>query len=398
MNKSELKTVSFRKIPLFSKENQSNEHIKRYVITLNIKELKETNFPTKTNPRKVNLNTEVAKAISSSLEDSNIFQILNRGIFLSAKKIRHENETGLLEIDFGDRDDKYGIVDGGHTYQVIKTFLKDNNDYEDRFVNLEVFTGLEELISDFAEARNTSNKVPSTSILNLQQHFKFIQDKLKTTKFGDKVVYKQYDDDGIIDIREILAIMQMFRIDIYDSKDTSKQPIQAYSGKEFCVKQFDKVKNDPYNSYKKMIDILPEILSISDYLKARIPAVWNKELKGSWGNSKLPKNATNDTFVFDPNLYKPNLKDNYHAPRPFWLPILASLRVLIIEENNKYKFSTTNLRTFIDSILPQVVLILKTEYSKDIILNSIGKDKGIWQNIHSTVLIEALKQNLIKLN
>lgn len=419
MTNFKLNTVSFRKVPLFENntENVDSNQIKRYVAIVPVEELRHVDFPTDTNPRYVNEKTDVAKDIKNSLIENFEFHILNRGIFLSAYSVKHDRDEKILEIDFSDDTNLYGIVDGGHTYKIIKDALISNSyDLSNRFVNIEIFTGFdstsENFIVKFAGARNTSMQVSTSSLEELQGNFQFIKDGLKTMKYGDNIAYKQFDNKHLIDIREIVCLMTLFDIETYKITDTSKEPNIAYSGKESCLNKFGNAckeeKQSNQNIYRKIANILPEILEAADHIKSRIYTIWNRKLGGQYKNlifnkainEKLYHGLSAEDFPFigeEAFSEETELKDGDKIliPRPFWLPILASLRVLITEKNGLF-ITKMNLKKFFDSYQAELVGIVKDTFAKSN-LNMMGKDKIFWQNLHRESLIRAIQDGLIKL-
>src|SRR5699024_1204958 len=79
-------------------------------------------FPTQVNPREVKDNTKVYKRIADALSDSTeSFFVNNRGILLSAKGISMDSISKTITLDLGNdaEKDKFGVLDGGHTYHAI---------------------------------------------------------------------------------------------------------------------------------------------------------------------------------------------------------------------------------------------------------------------------------------
>ena len=404
------KVTSFRRIPLFPQDINLNtkKPINRYVVICDIQNL-PTDFPTDTNPRDVKLTTALSKSIASSLETSEYFHLLNRGILLSAKHVRHDDKTGELLVDLGDNnpDDRqlYGVVDGGHTYAIIKKAIAPREEpLKNRYVSLEIFTGLDDDISivDFAQSRNSSVAVDEKSLAELQGKFdEIIKTPLSSKKYANKIAYYQNAPEPV-DIREVVALMTVFDVKTFNPLKEDSQPTLAYSQKEACLTRLlsdDKpTKETSYASrYKALSPILPEILELGDYIRYRIPTIWNEECKGRLGR-KLEKRKGVE-FHFKPELSKPNEEtfDIEGKARPLWLPILAAMRVLVTyDENGSAKF-ITNPEKYFDSIGVRLVSKLK-DISEKNSLNVIGKDKEVWGGLVQTCLLDALSQGLIQLD
>lgn len=199
-----------------------------------------------TNPREQKMSTNVARTIADSLKTNVNFHELNRGILLSASSVSYDNKTNIAKIIFEDPE-LHGNIDGGHTLRAILDAKSCNNLSDDRYVFVEIFTGLESPV-DLAAARNTSVQVDLKSIEELKDSFEVIKEVYGSLPFSDRIAYKMnehYNDSEIvpIDIREIIAITIMFSQEIYNIKTShgtlsETQPIQCYSGKEASLRKF----------------------------------------------------------------------------------------------------------------------------------------------------------------
>src|SRR3990172_682513 len=121
----------------------------------------------------------VTKEIANSLESWNgTFHLLNRGITISARAAEYDNQTKLLRLDVPD-EERYGILDGGHTTHSIETVLQkdlaDRDDIRDQFVRLEILIGAEEYLGEIARARNTSMQVKVFSLKNKAGEFQWLK-------------------------------------------------------------------------------------------------------------------------------------------------------------------------------------------------------------------------------
>ena len=87
-----VKDSSFRKLD----DPFENTNSKKYVFYVKIDDVAE-GIPMATNPRDQKLTSNVAKAITDSLESNDgYFHLKNRGIVISAKKVNYNNKTGKV--------------------------------------------------------------------------------------------------------------------------------------------------------------------------------------------------------------------------------------------------------------------------------------------------------------
>lgn len=228
---------SFRKIPNPYKEGPSSVS-QMYTAICDVKDLPEDLINwMETNPRKQNTNSGVAKKIRASLVEGKDFHLLNRGILLSANDVTFNNYDGTMKLVFTDKE-YHGNVDGGHTLMVI---LENRDDLErgQQFVKLEILTGVEGIFEDLAAARNTSTQVQDKSIANLRDYFDIIKQAISTEPFKDRVYFME-NDDGNIDVGDILAILNMFNLDTYPGMDSC--PVVSFSSKKRCIDNYIHVK------------------------------------------------------------------------------------------------------------------------------------------------------------
>lgn len=235
MEKTELaiKVDSFRKIPSPYKAGQnSSSHM--YTAICDVTELPEELLNwMETNPRKQNIRSGVAKKIKASLLEGKDFHLLNRGILFSAQSVTFNNYDNTMDMIFTDPE-VHGNVDGGHTLRVI---LENRNSltHGQQYVKLEILTGVEGIFEDLAAARNTSTQVQDKSIANLRDYFDLIKHVISAEPFRDRVYFME-NDDGDIDVGDILAILNLFNIDAYHELDSF--PIISFSSRKRCIDSY----------------------------------------------------------------------------------------------------------------------------------------------------------------
>lgn len=234
-----------------------NGAAKKYVFYVKVDDVAE-GIPMATNPRDQKLTSGVATAIKESLlSNDGYFHLKNRGIVLSAESVHYNNKEKIATIIFSD-ELSHGNIDGGHTYKIVCEHKGENLE---QYVQFEVMTGVEDIIENLAEARNTSVQVDAKSMAELAEKFDPIKEGLEGMPFFKRIAFKQNqisvdDETGkknkMIDAREIVAIISMFNISLYDALH---HPTQAYSSK---AKMLDMYLKNPeeYREYVNIIYIL----------------------------------------------------------------------------------------------------------------------------------------------
>ncbi len=384
------KVESFRKIPnpYLSKED-GEKRAMMYIAICDVKNLPD-NIPMETNPRKQKLTMGVPKKIKASLLDETYldFYLLNRGLCISAADVSFNNYSNEMTILFEDFD-YHGDVDGGHTYQVILA-NRDKLDYERQFVKLEILTGIEDIFQRLAAARNTSTQVQDKSIAELENRFEIIKKMTEGERYYNDIYFEE-NDDGSIDVTDILAILNMFNLSAYPDKE--KFPTASYSSKKKCVNTYiechKKFGDDAENPYVKMQPIMKDIFKLYDYIEVNMARYYKeKYTSGKYGSIKGVTPAKRGE-CFKSKFLKNSME--YLTPTGFIYPILGSFRALMKEENGIYKW-IKNPFLVMDELGGDLVATT-VERSRTLGNNpqSVGKDAGNWKTLYMTVRLSMLE-------
>lgn len=389
--KMAFKVQSFRRIPnpYASKESigMGDPDPQMYVAICDVVDIPD-DIPMKTNPRKQKLTTAVAKKIRASLLDESAldFYLLNRGLLLSAKSAAFNNYNNELTIIFED-DDYHGDVDGGHTYEIIKQ-CREQLDPGMQYVKIEILCGVESIFTQLAAARNTSVQVKDTSIAELENKFDIVKLGIGNEGFF-KDVYFQENDEGSIDVQEILAILNMFNVDRYPINSMESFPKTSYTGRMSCVKYYlntyEEMGNSSKNPYMKMLPIMADIFKLYDQIETKIAAYYGDAVaNGRYGATKGVSTAKDEEHQYDAKFSDSKIWHN--TPTGFIYPILGSLRAdIIVDENGNYCWKSDPFK-LLDDVGPELV---QTTVERSRTLggnpNAVGKDTGNWKTLFMIV-------------
>lgn len=290
-------------------------------------------IPMATNPRDQKLTSSVAKAISDSLlSNDGLFHLKNRGIILSAKRVRYDNRLQEVTIEFDD-ESCHGNIDGGHTYKI----LLENKDQDlDQYVQFEVMTGVEDMIADLAEARNTSVAVDAKSMAELREKFDPIKESLEGMPFYERISFKQNqitrDVDTnralkMIDARDIVSIICMFNIDKYNS---AEHPTKAYSAKQAMLNEY---LDDPEH-FRKFVNVIPDIFDLYEAIETEFALAYNE-------NGRMYGRKTYSGYREGNPVGKSKFRQTdicYKIPDGLIYPLLAAFRTLLEYDSNTGKY------------------------------------------------------------
>ena len=386
------KTKSFRKIPnpFYNSDNLINNS-EMYIMICDVKDIPK-DIPMETNPREQKLNTAVAKKIRASLsnERSNNFYLLNRGLTISAKSIKYDNKNDLATIEFEDYD-VHGDIDGGHTYKIILE-EQENLDYGEQFVKIEVLTGVEDIFQELAAARNTSVQVQDKSIAELENRFDIIKKSIENEAYLNNIYFKE-NENGDIDVADIIAILNLFNVDKYPNKN--ENPIISYTGKGQCIKNYintHKEYGDTLkNPYAKMSHIIPDIFKLYDHLEKNMRKFYSNGVSNrKYGLITGITTRKDGKEAFKTKFYRENI--DYLTPNGFIYPILGALRALVKENKSGYYEWKKNPIEVMDKIGPELVsntINMSRELGNN--PNATGKNKTLWMNLYMIVCMELVE-------
>lgn len=384
---------SFRKIVSPYDENGTST----FMAVVNVKDIPES-FEEwrKINVRDARTQSNVSRSIRDTLKDDpNSFFFRNRGMTIIVEKAAFDNQKNILNLEMTDSD-KNGLLDGGHTYSVIREYLTGLPEEElsdfNAFVKIEIIEGVsdDELITNIVEARNTSTQVKEQSLEELRKSYEAIHTILDNMPYGKRIAYKEYEigEDGNpkdIDIKEVLSYLVCFDVDSFSN---GKHPIKAYSTKTSVIDHFKNNKRD----MDKFIPLLPQILELRDYIYLNLPEAYNGS-GGKFGGLKGVISIKNKTRMEKEQLLFIGQESEYRIPNGFIYPILASFRNLIRVKDGICEWKANPLAFFED-----LKEELATTVGKQAITftnpNKLGKDEATWKMCYQAVELETFRRNL----
>jgi hypothetical protein len=394
----EFPVVSLRRIP----SKADTDGLKTYVSVVDVFDLPDLANWRKINVRDPKLTGAVPKAIRDTLNnDPTQFLFKNRGLVITVKSAKFDTESSTLTL-YMDDPDIHGLLDGGHSYRVIKDYCsdvdRDDVSPEDQaFVRMEILEGFNsEQIRDIVDARNTSNQVKDQSLMELEERFNGIKDAVKGQSYAHKIAYKEYEimdgTDGQtakpIDVREIVALMTLFDKAHFGD---SNHPIVAYSQKAACLKRF----KDYPSSYEKILPLLTDILKLWDLIHRDMRS-WYEESKAKQGQgAKFGKitGVTPDREV--PLLFLEETATEI-IPTSFKYPVLAALRAFVEQENGKYVWGMDVEKALGDGLGVQLTEVLTANARELRNPNKLGKSSSAWDQCHSKAQVWYLRAQAVR--
>ena len=347
----------------------------------------------------VGLNRQVYRDVRESLMGNDAvlgsFDLMNKGITIIADSIRRiDDETYEITLTDGQ-----GIVDGGHTYQLILEAQSNPDLPTESHVEVQVRTGVhKDLITDISRGLNTGMQVKSHSIANLDGKFDWLKLELEGEKYFDLISWRE-SDQGEYDVRDMICILEAMNI-IDFPNDSGQHPIQAYEKWSVPAlkysKDFDEAESVTKSKYYRLGGILKEALYLYDVIRYDFRSQWNK-IGGSAGKLKIMEEASGSKVFKFPFSNSPDAK--YRLTKGALYPIFAAFRNMVEIDpktsRTRWKGSFNDVLELWSYAAPELCRTTKAaieDHGNH--PNAIGKNRGHWANNHKTLELMMLRQEL----
>lgn len=320
-----------------------------------------------------------------------IFDLKNKGIVILADSVR-KVEDDLYEIAISEGQ---GIVDGGHTYDIITKARTERDIPDDQYVDIQIRTGVpDDMITDISSGLNTGVAVKRHSIDNLADKYKMIKNEISSEPYAGLIAWRE-SDDGDYDVRDLICVMEMMNVIDFPNGGGS-HPVSAYSGRDAVTKKFSAAvdPDKPNSTYHRLLPILKDALVLYDTIRAKFRDIYNDAGLGNAGGLDIIEKARKKSKHSFPFAGLPGAE--WQLRKGALYPIFAAFR-------NKVRINPhTDLVEWdggFDSVLDLwettgVELVKETQAAvKDINRKPeiLGKNRGHWNNLYKTVEIQILR-------
>src|SRR5216684_7196343 len=323
------------------------------------------------------------------------FHRKNRGITYLCDKFEYDNSKRRLLVNIpvvspstsngqasDDDEARFGIADGGHTYEVIRRTvdrineLKEIENWSEPFVRVHFLAGemvvmgeLEEIV----EALNTSSQVQQYTLDEYQNKFDDLKTALSMSGFDVNLVAFRENEEKEWDIREIVQRMACFLKDRW----RFIQPTSMYKSKGKALDLFTNDATRP--EFEKLYGVVRDIITLPEYVQSEFSrggAIKGKRFGGlrAVKNLKKPTTRPGTSYVTD---HKMDLAAS--------LPIAAAFRELLELKGDRYQWKVQPGEVFRRSA-EELYKVLATKSRTANSVNSLGSDGELWTQAVNIVL------------
>lgn len=364
----------------------------RFILLVPVAEM-PLGIPTDPNPRVPNTNRAVYRDVRKSLlnqvdGEAGTFHLKHKGITLVAESVTTQKGGGTCQVRFGEG---HGILDGGHTYELICELLRSGEEAlpEDQYVKVEILTHVpSHLIASLAGGLNTAIQVQPKSLDNLLGLFQWIKDELHSEPYYSKIAWREGEREPI-DVRDLIAIMTCFHIGQYPPTEDS-HPVSAHERKFAVLDAFEKDEDH----YQKLRPILRDMLFLHDTIRYESQEIWNGGRSGRFGalafvNTKKQGAKSKHDFPFI------GKEANSQMMESALYPMLAAFRCMVTVDQASGSYIWRGGFDAVLALWRKVALNLleitsnaSREFGNS--PNRVGKSRNHWQQLYTQVKIADL--------
>ena len=328
-------------------------------------------LPNHPNLRSPNLRTKVSKEVAASLRsnDGN-FHLKNKGITLLVSDAAPVSDGLQLRLDRTGEVNGDGILDGGHTYAIIRAAL----DVDPRSVdNQHVFVFVrnhvpQSLRADIAAGLNLTTAVTESSLANRLNEYDWVKELLPA-ETHDQIVWRQ-NDTGLLKIEDLIA--QMYAV----NTDIDETPVAAYASRAKTLSTFRK-RPDQFKSHAAAT---VDTLKLYEHIRHDLAA----DLKEALGDRALDTRSARSRIFTSGEPEAAAL-----AARGIALPVLSGFRaVLAGGETKGFDRSYDALCELYSDVRPELLKAAKTLWSSAAVggdPGAFGKRPETWTQMHEVV-------------
>ena len=341
-------------------------------------------FPLDPNARHPDTNKSTPKAIAKTLTTAPAeFVKRNNGICMVARSCVVRDNVATLHLNVVSDDEERedgrrgdGILNGGHTYAVIRKVLSEaapGDDASSAIVRLEVQTGLaEDDLAEISRARNKSEPVEEFSLRNLGNVWQPLKQILPRTMRA-RVAFQENDPgapDDEYDVGDLVRLLALFNSKLYPVGD--KDPIGAYLSEKRLITQWNVA------DYEHLLPHLLEFVTLHDEVTLMWAEVVDK-LGNVSGVVSHPKGIT----------LLSGKTSKHFVPPPFVYPVLAALRAFLSDDGKKW-YVKPEVLVKDERYLKALVMEAWTQYkaTSRSSATQFGRNRQVWKMLALMAMVK----------
>jgi hypothetical protein len=358
-------------------------------------------LPLDPNARHPEIDGRVPKAIAKTLRECPAeFVKRNNGICVVARSCFVKDNTATLILNVvGDEEEKEdgrrgdGILNGGHTYAVLRAILKEveargesaeltpDGDVRDAVVRVEVQTGLaEEDLAEISRARNLSAAVQEFSLKNLGNSWQPIK-KVLSKQTRVRFAFMENDPEAPkaeYDVGDLVKLLALFNSKLYPVG--KKDPVAAFTSEKSLITRW-KVED-----FEHILPRLTELMALHDDVTTLFPKLMGSK-PGKFNGVEVAEHKQFQLLGGRPAKYK--------IPVAFVFPVLSALRVFLKDDGSGWHIMPSEMMGDAGpaTVLVQDAVRLYRELGKSSAA-FFGRNRQVWEML--SMRAQLLRQYSVK--
>jgi len=383
----EIKTKVIRRIPEFA------HHLGERIIAIVSVEDIPVDLPTAPNPRDPNINRHIWRQVKNELMNvggcaPNTFHLKNKGITIVAAKCKKKTiaKQEYLQVVFDSCQD-HGVVDGGHTYHLLKQQQKEiiNHNIQclsdkelqpiTQFVKIEILAGYDNNFTpEIARGLNTGIQVKEQSLSDLLGNYDSIKDALKNYAVGNKI---SYNENGTNPVQVTDLVKYMYIMNTHFFESLQSDPSSAYASLKKILNHW----NNNLKVYESLAIHIRTIAYLADYIQYSARTVWNSQGHKRGGRLAIIAQAKRKSWKF----HFLNKSSKYRLEKAVLLPCLSAFRAFLKYDEATNTFTWTKTLDELCAIWDQQgVAMMQTAHDNNMgtTMNAKGKNSQLWKMLY----------------
>src|SRR4029079_13734735 len=269
---------------------------------------------------------------------------------------------------------------------------------DEQHVEIQVRTGIDDkLITDIAKGLNTGIQVKAHSLANLAGAYEWMKEEIGDEDYFDQIAWRE-GDDGEYDVRDLICVLEALNVVDFPNNKPN-HPIQAYEkwsapAAKFAKDYSENSGNVKKSTYYRLRPLLKGALVLFDTVRHDFRQIHNDQ-GGSAGHLKILEEAPKTKeFTFP---FAKLCPERYRLTKGALYPIFAAFRNAVEIKNGRAEW----IGGF-DSVMELwqdagSELVNETyNATRDIghLPDQLGKSRGHWANLHKTLELRLLRQQL----
>lgn len=326
-------------------------------------------------------------------KDPRSFHLKNRGITYLCERFEYDNSRRTIRVaipnveaaDLEDTDfddPRFGIADGGHTYEVIRHTIErqhqlmEQEDWTEPFVRVHFVAGQDidsSSVEEVVEALNTSSQVQQYTLDEYQNRFDDLKDALRDANFDISLIAFRENEDKEWNIREIIQRLACFLKDRWKTN----QPYQMYRSKGRALDLF--TNESSRDEFRRLYSVVGDIVTLPEYIQSEFSR--GQAVKGKRFGGLRAVKALKKSYIRPGTPYQTDHLMDLAAS----LPIAAAFRELLELKGDRYQWRIDPKVAF-QHCAEELYRALASKSRSARTVMSLGQDSEFWMQTVNIVL------------